>query len=51
MLEDNQSGQRVKAHFNHCNNKGQAVIQIESERKRTFVITDKDTSNSNCAGN
>jgi hypothetical protein len=49
VLEDNQSGRRVMAHFNHCNNKGQAVIQIESERKRTFVITDKDTSNNNCA--
>ena len=51
LLEDNQSGRRVMAHFNHCNNKGHAVIQIELERKRTFVITDKDTSNSNCAGN
>jgi Beta-propeller repeat len=48
LLEDNQSGQRVVAHFNHCNNKGKAVIQIESEKKQTFVITDKDTSNS-CA--
>lgn len=48
VLEDNQSGQRVKAHFNHCNNKGQAVIQIQSERKTTFVITDKDTSNTSC---
>src|SRR5215212_3695851 len=48
LLEDNQSGRRVKAHFNHCNNKGQAVIQVESERKRTAVITDKDTSNNNC---
>lgn len=26
VLEDNQSGRRVVAHFNHCNNKGQAVI-------------------------
>jgi hypothetical protein len=51
LLEDNQSGRRVKAHFNHCNNKGQAVIQLESERKRTFVITDKDSSNSNCEAN
>lgn len=51
LLEDNQSGRRVKAQFNHCNNNGQAVIQIESETKRTFVITDKDTSNSTCAGN
>jgi len=51
LLEDNQSGRRVGAHFNHCNNKGQGVIQIESGRKRTFVITDKDTSNSNCACN
>ncbi|HYK21451.1 MAG TPA: SBBP repeat-containing protein [Pyrinomonadaceae bacterium] len=49
VLEDNQSGRRVRAQFNHCNNKGQAVIQLESERKRTFVITDKDTSNNNCA--
>ncbi len=49
LLEDNQSGQRVKAHFNHCINQGQAGIQIESERKSTFVITDKDTSDSNCA--
>jgi hypothetical protein len=49
VLEDNQSGRRVMAQFNHCNNKGHAVIQIESERKTTFVITDKDTSNNNCA--
>jgi hypothetical protein len=49
VLEDNQPGRRVLAQFNHCNNKGQAVIQIESEGKRTFVITDKDTSDSNCA--
>lgn len=49
LLEDNQSGRRVVAHFNQCNNKGQAVIQIESERKSTFVITDKDTTNNNCA--
>ena len=48
VLEDNQSGQRVKAQFNHCNNKGHAVIQIQSERKSTFVITDKDTSNTSC---
>ena len=47
-LEDNQSGRRVMVHVNECNNKGHAVIQIESERKQTFVITDKDTSNSNC---
>ena len=51
VLEDNQSGRRVRAQFNHCNNKGHAVIQVESGRKRTFVITDKDTSNSNCACN
>ena len=52
LLEDNQSGRRVKAHFNHCNNKGHAVIQIESEKKKsTFVITDKDTSDSSCAPN
>ena len=49
LLEDNQSDRRVKAQFNHCNNKGQAVIQIESGKKTTFVITDKDLSNSNCA--
>jgi len=49
VLEDNQSGRRVMVQFNHCNNKGHAVIQIESERKRTFVITDKDTSDNNCA--
>jgi Beta-propeller repeat len=48
VLEDNQSGRRVLAQFNHCNNKGQAVIQIASETKSTFVITDKDTSNNNC---
>jgi hypothetical protein len=51
VLEDNQPGRRVMAQFNHCNNKGHLVIQIDSERKRTFVITDKDTSNNNCAGN
>jgi len=50
VLEDNQSGQRVKAQFNQCNNKGQAVIQIDSETKSTFVITDKDTSDNNCGG-
>ena len=44
-LEDNQPGQKVKAHFNHCNNMGQAVIQVGST---TFVVTDKDTSNSDC---
>jgi hypothetical protein len=49
VLEDNQSGQRVLAQFNHCNNKGHAVIQIESEKKRTFVVTDKDTSGNDCA--
>jgi hypothetical protein len=48
VLEDNQSEQRVKAHINQCNNKGQAVIQIQSERKMTFVITDKDISDSGC---
>jgi hypothetical protein len=46
-LEDNQSGRQVKAHFNHCNNMGQAVIQLDSQPK-PFVITDKDTSNSDC---
>ena len=49
VLEDNQSGQRVRAQFNHCNNVGQAVIQIENGRKATFVITDKDTTD--CVGN
>jgi hypothetical protein len=49
VLADNQSGRRVKAQFNHCNNKAQAVIQIDSGKKTTFVITDKDTSNSTCA--
>jgi len=44
-LEDNQPGQKVKAHFNHCNNMGQAVIQVGTT---TFVVTDKDTSNSDC---
>ncbi|HEY0729907.1 MAG TPA: SBBP repeat-containing protein, partial [Pyrinomonadaceae bacterium] len=52
VLEDNQSGQRVLVHVNECNNKGHAVIQIDSGKKKTtFVITDKDTSNSNCASN
>ena len=48
LLEDNQPGRKVKAHFNHCNNMGQAVIQIESGTTTTFVVTDKDTSNSDC---
>ena len=51
LLEDNQSERRVMVHVNECNNKAQAVIQIDSGKKRTFVITDKDTSNSNCASN
>ena len=51
VLEDNQAGQRVKAHLNECNNTAQAVIQIDAGKKTTFVITDKDTSNSNCAVN
>jgi len=52
VLDDNQSGQRVSVHVNECNNKGHAVIQIDSgKKKRTFVITDKDTSNSDCASN
>jgi Beta-propeller repeat len=51
VLEDNQSGRRVLVHINECNNKGQAVIQVDSGKKRTFVITDKDTSNSDCASN
>ena len=49
VIDDNQSGQRVQAHFNHCNNKGHAVIQIESGKKRTFVVNDKDTSDTSCA--
>jgi len=49
VLEDNASGQRVKAQFNHCNNMGQAVIQTEGEKKTTFVVTDKNTSDSDCA--
>jgi hypothetical protein len=49
VLEDNQSGQRVKVHVNECNNNAQAVIQIEAGKKRTFVITDKDISNSSCS--
>jgi hypothetical protein len=51
VLADNQSGRRVKAQFNECANNAQAVIQIESGKKRTFVITDKDTSDSDCAVN
>ena len=51
VLEDNQSGQRVLVHINECNNKAQAVIQVDSGKKKTFVITDKDTSNSDCASN
>ncbi|HSD45225.1 MAG TPA: SBBP repeat-containing protein, partial [Pyrinomonadaceae bacterium] len=51
VLEDNQPGQRVKVHVNECTNNAQAVIQIDSGKKRTFVITDKDTSNSDCASN
>jgi hypothetical protein len=47
VLEDT----NVKAQFNRCNNQAQAVIHFETDRKRTFVITDKDTSNSNCPGN
>jgi hypothetical protein len=49
VIDDNQSGQRVQAHFNHCNNKGHAVIQIESGKKRTVVVNDKDTSDTSCA--
>lgn len=49
VLEDNQPGQRVKVHVNECNNKAQGVIQVEDGKKRTFVITDKDISNSDCA--
>ena len=51
VLEDNQSGRRVRAQVNECNNTAQAVIQIDSGKKRTFVITDKDTSDSDCAVN
>jgi hypothetical protein len=49
VLHDNKPGQLVQAQFNVCNNKGQAVIQIESDKKTTFVITDKNTSDNNCA--
>jgi hypothetical protein len=48
VIDDNQSGQRVQAHFNHCNNIGHAVVQIESGKKRTFVVNDKDTSDTTC---
>ena len=49
VLEDNQSGKRVLAQFNHCNNMGHAVVQLDSEKKKTtFVITDKNTSDNNC---
>ena len=48
VIDDNQSGQRVQAHFNHCNNIGHAVIQIDSGKKRTFVVNDKDTSDTTC---
>jgi Beta-propeller repeat len=51
VLQDNQSAQRVLVQVNECNNKGHAVIQIDSgKKKRTFVITDKDTTD-NCASN
>ena len=49
LLQDIQSGRRVEVHINTCNNKGHAVIQIESGKKRTFVITDKNTADSTCA--
>jgi hypothetical protein len=50
VLEDNQPGQRVLAQFNHCNNMGHAVVQVDSEKKKTtFVVTDKDTTNNNCS--
>jgi len=49
VLEDNQSGRRVMAQLNQCNNIGHAVIQIESGKKTTFVVNDKDTSNTDCA--
>lgn len=49
VIEDNQPGQRVKAHFNHCNNIGHAVIQIETGKKKTFVVNDKNTSDTDCA--
>jgi Beta-propeller repeat len=50
VLEDNQSGKRVLAQFNHCNNMGHAVVQVDSEKKKTtFVITDKNTSDNNCS--
>ena len=49
VLEDNQSGRRVMAQLNQCNNIGHAVIQIDSGKKTTFVVNDKDTSNTDCA--
>lgn len=50
VLEDNQSGKRVLAQLNHCNNIGHAVVQIDSGKKKTtFVITDKNTSDNNCS--
>ncbi len=49
VLEDQQEGRRVKAQVNECNKNGEVVIQVRSKTMTTFVITDKDTSNSQCA--
>ena len=50
VLEDNQSGKRVMAQFNHCNNIGHVVVQIDGAKKKTtFVVNDKNTSDSDCA--
>jgi len=49
VLEDRQAERRVKAQVNECNKNGQVVIQVRFEKLTTFVITDKDTSNSQCA--
>lgn len=52
VLDNNQPGKRVMAHLNHCNNIGHAVIQIESGKKKTtFVVNDKDTSDTDCTSN
>jgi len=47
VLEDT----NVKAQFNRCTNQAQAVIHFHIDRKRTFVITDKDMTNSSCPAN
>jgi hypothetical protein len=48
VVEDRLSEQRVQARINTCTQNASAVIQLGSRRKTTFVITDKDISNSNC---